>query len=110
MQIKRANPDALYCCDPVIGDRAGGAYVRPGLAAFFRDRALAEADLATPNHFELEQLTERRIASLRRRHSSPPTLLRKTGQESSSSPASNVATRRPRPARCWSSRATRPGW
>ncbi len=64
MQIKRANPDALYCCDPVIGDRASGAYVRPGLAAFFRDRALAEADLATPNHFELEQLTERRIASL----------------------------------------------
>jgi pyridoxine kinase len=63
-QMKQANPNALYCCDPVIGDRAGGAYVRPGLAAFFRDRALAKADLATPNHFELEQLTERRIASL----------------------------------------------
>src|SRR5260221_212315 len=64
IEIKRANPNALYCCDPVIGDRAGGAYVGPGLAAFFRDRALAQADLATPNHFELEQLTERRVASL----------------------------------------------
>jgi pyridoxine kinase len=63
-RIKEANPDALYCCDPVIGDRAAGAYVGPGLAAFFRDRALVKADLATPNHFELEQLTQRRIASL----------------------------------------------
>lgn len=64
MQVKQANPDALYCCDPVIGDRAGGAYVRPGIDAFFRERALAQADLATPNHFELEQLTVRRVLSL----------------------------------------------
>lgn len=63
-RIKTANPDALYCCDPVIGDRAGGAYVRSGIATFFRDRALARADIATPNHFELEQLTERRIDTL----------------------------------------------
>src|SRR5437763_1962424 len=38
-KVKRANPNAIYCCDPVIGDRAGGAYVRPGIAAFFRERA-----------------------------------------------------------------------
>jgi pyridoxine kinase len=64
IEVKQANPDALYCCDPVIGDRVGGAYVRAGIAAFFRERALPRADLATPNHFELEQLTERRILSL----------------------------------------------
>jgi pyridoxine kinase len=63
-EVKRVNPDALYCCDPVIGDRAGGAYVRPGIAQFFRERALVQADLATPNHFELELLSERRVASL----------------------------------------------
>jgi len=63
-QVKKANPDALYCCDPVIGDRAGGSYVQSGVAAFFRERALAIADIATPNQFELEQLTERRIGSL----------------------------------------------
>jgi pyridoxine kinase len=63
-QVKLANPEALYCCDPVIGDRAGGAYVRSGIAAFFRDQALAKADLATPNHFELEQLAERPVESL----------------------------------------------
>ncbi len=63
-EVKKANPGALYCCDPVIGDRDGGAYVRSGIAAFFRDRALAEADIAAPNHFELEQLTGRSVASL----------------------------------------------
>jgi pyridoxine kinase len=63
-KVKEASPDALYCCDPVIGDRAGGAYVRPGIAAFFRERALARADIATPNHFELEELTGRPVGSL----------------------------------------------
>ena len=63
-QIKAANPEAVYCCDPVIGDRDGGTYVRSGIAAFFRDRALARADIATPNHFELETLSGRRVESL----------------------------------------------
>ena len=55
-QVKTANPHALYCCDPVIGD-AGMVYVRPGIPEFFRDRALRLADIATPNQFELELLT-----------------------------------------------------
>ena len=55
-RVKRANPRALYCCDPVIGD-AGAVYVRPGIPEFLRDEALALADIATPNHFELEHLT-----------------------------------------------------
>jgi pyridoxine kinase len=32
--VKEANPEALYCCDPVMGDRPEGFYVRrelPGL-------------------------------------------------------------------------------
>ena len=63
-QVKAANPAALYCCDPVIGDDGRGVYVRPGIAEFFRDRALALADIATPNRFELEWLTGRSVASL----------------------------------------------
>ncbi len=63
-EVRKANPDALYCCDPVIGDRDGGVYVRSGIAAFFRDHALAKADIAAPNQFELEQLTERGVGSL----------------------------------------------
>ena len=56
-QVKAANPAALYCCDPVIGDDDTGVYVRPGITEFLRDQALAVADIATPNRFELELLT-----------------------------------------------------
>src|ERR1700712_5036052 len=56
-RVRRANPAALYCCDPVIGDFDTGVYVRPGIEAMLRDRVLAQADLATPNQFELERLT-----------------------------------------------------
>ena len=63
-RVKAANPAALWCCDPVIGDVGPGVYVRTGIPEFFRDRALALADIATPNQFELEWLTGRRIATL----------------------------------------------
>lgn len=58
-EIKRANPSALYCCDPVIGDTGRGAFVSSEVAAFMRARAVPAADIVTPNHFELEQLTGR---------------------------------------------------
>ncbi len=56
-RVREANPAAVYCCDPVIGDVEEGVYVRPGIEAFLRDRTLPEADIATPNRFELERLT-----------------------------------------------------
>jgi pyridoxine kinase len=54
-EVKRANPKALYCCDPVIGD-TDGAYVAPDIADFMRSRAVPPADIVTPNHFELDTL------------------------------------------------------
>lgn len=54
--VKAGNPDALYCCDPVIGDVGRGVFVRPGIAEFMRDRAVPAADVITPNQFELELL------------------------------------------------------
>ena len=63
-RIRQANPAALFCCDPVIGDIDTGSYVTEGIAEFFRDRALALADIVTPNRFELEYLTGRTIANL----------------------------------------------
>ena len=63
-QVKRANPRALYCCDPVIGDRDGGAYVSAEVADAMRRHMVPAADIVTPNHFELEQLTGRPIQSL----------------------------------------------
>lgn len=63
-RVRAANPQALFCVDPVIGDVDTGSYVTDGIAEFFRDRALAMADIVTPNHFELEYLVGRPIASL----------------------------------------------
>ncbi len=54
---RQANPSAIYCCDPVIGDSDTGVYVRAGVEGFLRDQALPAADIATPNQFELERLT-----------------------------------------------------
>ena len=63
-RVRMANPRALFCCDPVIGDIDTGSYVTEGIAEFFRDRALAAADIITPNRFELEYLTGRTIGSI----------------------------------------------
>jgi pyridoxine kinase len=48
----------------VIGDVETGSYVTDGIAEFFRDRALALADIVTPNRFELEYLTGAPVATL----------------------------------------------
>jgi pyridoxine kinase len=56
-RVRGENPRAVYCCDPVIGDAGRGVFVRPGIAEFMRGQAVPQADIATPNHFELELLT-----------------------------------------------------
>ena len=58
-RVKAANPAALYCCDPVIGDEGPGVYVRPGIDTLLRDTLLPLADIATPNRFELGHITGR---------------------------------------------------
>jgi pyridoxine kinase len=63
-KVRAANPKAVWCCDPVLGDIDTGIYVKPGIDSFFRDRALPQADLITPNHFELEHLTQRKVETL----------------------------------------------
>lgn len=55
-RVKAANPDAVYCCDPVMGDVGRGMFVRPGIPEFMRDTVLPQADVLTPNHFELDFL------------------------------------------------------
>jgi pyridoxine kinase len=62
--VKAANPKALYCCDPVIGDNGPGIYVREGIPEFMRTHALPAADIVTPNHFELQLLAGRQADSL----------------------------------------------
>lgn len=63
--VKTANPDALYMCDPVIGDHhsatGGGLYVPKATAEAIRDELVPFADIVTPNSFELGWLTQRDI-------------------------------------------------
>ena len=54
--VKRANPSAKYCCDPVIGDVGRGIFVREGVPAFMKEKAVPAADIITPNQFELDYL------------------------------------------------------
>jgi pyridoxine kinase len=54
--VRAANPAAVWCCDPVIGDVGRGVFVRPGIPELMRDVAVPAADLVTPNHFELDLL------------------------------------------------------
>ena len=63
-RVKKANPRALFCCDPVMGDVGPGYYVRAGIPEFYRDYALALADVITPNRFELEWLSGGQVSSL----------------------------------------------
>ena len=63
-RVRAANPKAVWCCDPVLGDIDTGVYVKPGIDAFFRERALPAADIVTPNHFELELLTGRTVSTM----------------------------------------------
>ena len=67
-RVREANPAAVYCCDPVIGDVGRGIFVRPGIEEFMRDVAVPAADVVTPNHYELDLLsgaTTRSLASVK---------------------------------------------
>ncbi|WP_291432464.1 pyridoxal kinase PdxY [Deinococcus sp.] len=63
-RVRAANPEALYACDPVMGDVGRGVFVRPELPELIASQAIGEADIVTPNHFELELLTGRTVVTL----------------------------------------------
>jgi pyridoxine kinase len=63
-RVKELNPDAVYCCDPVMGDVGRGMFVRPGIPEFMRDTVVPQADILTPNHFELDFLSGRTTSTL----------------------------------------------
>jgi pyridoxine kinase len=54
--------NALYVCDPVIGDEPGGIYIRAEAALAIRERLVPLADVLTPNLFELGWLTGRTVS------------------------------------------------
>ncbi|MGN7976339.1 pyridoxal kinase PdxY [Microbacterium sp. 22195] len=56
-KVKAANPDAVYACDPVMGNAKSGCFVAPAIPELLRDRVVPVADIITPNQFELGYLT-----------------------------------------------------
>ncbi len=55
-RVRDLNPDAVYCCDPVMGDVGRGMFVLPGVPELIRERVVPAADVVTPNAFELAYL------------------------------------------------------
>ena len=95
--VRKANPAALYCCDPVLGDAGSGLYVRPGLPEFMRERAVPAADLLTPNQFELEYLSGMRVstrdelaAALKRLHGLGPKVILVTSVATAETPPNTI--------------------
>ena len=62
-RAKAENPALLYCCDPVLGDRDRGMFVRPDIPPLVRDQLCPLADIITPNHFEFEFLCGTRVTT-----------------------------------------------
>ena len=63
-RVRQANPSALYCCDPVMGDYGRGVFVQPTIPDAMKTQAVPNADIITPNQFELELLTGQAIETL----------------------------------------------
>ena len=56
-RVKSANPDAVYSCDPVMGNAKSGCFVATAIPILLRERVVPSADIITPNQFELGFLT-----------------------------------------------------
>jgi len=56
-RVRAAHPEAPYACDPVMGDRGGGLFVKSDIPPVFADMLLPAADLTFPNAYEIEYLT-----------------------------------------------------
>ncbi|MCS3449079.1 MULTISPECIES: pyridoxal kinase PdxY [Bradyrhizobium] len=63
-RAKAENPALLYCCDPVLGDRDRGMFVRSDIPPLVRDELCPLADIITPNHFEFEFLCGARVTTI----------------------------------------------
>lgn len=58
LELKAKLPaQALWVCDPVMGDVGRGFFVQADIPAIFRDQVTPHAGIMTPNQFELEFLS-----------------------------------------------------
>ncbi|XP_021525109.1 pyridoxal kinase [Aotus nancymaae] len=65
-ELKQQNPRLVYVCDPVLGDKRdgeGSMYVPEDLLPVYKEKVVPVADIITPNQFEAELLSGRKIHS-----------------------------------------------
>uniref|UniRef100_A0A2K5W0Y1 Pyridoxal kinase n=2 Tax=Macaca fascicularis TaxID=9541 RepID=A0A2K5W0Y1_MACFA len=65
-ELKQQNPRLVYVCDPVLGDKwdgEGSMYVPEDLLPVYKEKVVPVADIITPNQFEAELLSGRKIHS-----------------------------------------------
>jgi pyridoxine kinase len=98
-RARAKNPALLYACDPVLGDRDTGLFVRPDIPALVRDRLCPLAHIITPNHFELEWLcgqeaktTREVIAQARALEARGPSTIVVTSAELTDTPDGQIET------------------
>lgn len=63
-RVKEANPEAVYICDPVIGNKSRGSFVLPEIPGVLRDTVIPVADYIIPNQWELGFLMGRELSSI----------------------------------------------
>jgi pyridoxine kinase len=113
-RVKTANPEALYCCDPVMGDAGRGIFVRDDIPQLIASRVLPAADIITPNQFELEYLTDRRVTnaeaarvSLAELHKRGPQVILVTSLHLDDTPADAIDIAASEPGAVWRVRTPR---
>ncbi|XP_038615916.1 pyridoxal kinase [Tachyglossus aculeatus] len=63
-ELKQQNSKLVYVCDPVMGDKwngEGSMYVPEDLLPVYKEKVVPVSDIITPNQFEAELLTGRKI-------------------------------------------------
>ncbi len=63
-KIKSLSPDAKILVDPVMGDYPKGLYIEQSTAELIKQELLPKASITTPNHFELQWLTDREASDI----------------------------------------------
>jgi pyridoxine kinase len=64
LELRKLNPNIIYCCDPVMGDVGRGFFVKEGIPEFFKEEMIKYATIITPNHFELEYLSDQKVNTI----------------------------------------------
>ncbi len=63
-KVRRLRPSVAVIVDPILGDEPKGLYIDAAAAAAIRDKLVPQADILTPNRFELGWLTHKHISTL----------------------------------------------